>query len=77
MKVLRQIIYTLALVAGISFTASAQNVGNEPRKPPPKEESPKFRPPQEKPPPKPREEKPKGEKPGLAVIFSDKRNVRC
>jgi len=67
MKVLRHILFTTALLIGISITASAQSGGEQPKKPPQKPPPPVIRVP-DKPPPKPKEDKPKGDgkKPGFA-----------
>ncbi len=71
MKNLKHILLTIALVVGISITASAQNNDN------------KNRPPKEKPPvvpvepKKPKEDKPKndnkGKKPGIVFYLSENR----
>lgn len=71
MKNLKQILLTIALVVGISITASAQN--NDNRKPPPKEKPPVV--PVE--PKKPKDEKPKdndkGKKPGMVFYLAENR----
>lgn len=68
MKVLKHILFTAALVIGISITASAQST--QPKKPPPKPDPPIVKVPDKTKPP-PREEKPKGDgkKPGMAWVM--------
>lgn len=69
MKNLKQLLLAIALVVGISITASAQN--NDGKKPPPKERPPVV--PVE--PKKPKEDKPKdndkGKKPGIVFYLSE------
>jgi len=71
MKNLKQILLAIALVVGISITASAQN--NDGKKPPPKQNPPSV--PVE--PKKPKEDKPKnndkGKKPGIVFYLSENR----
>jgi hypothetical protein len=64
MNTLKQILFTFAVVIGLSVAVSAQK--NDPKKPPPKPPPPVVNPGGEKP-PKPRDEKPK--KPGMAYSF--------
>jgi hypothetical protein len=67
MKVLRQILFTIALGIGLAVTASAQNSNQQPPKPPPQQgDQPKIRVPEGDKKPPPREEKPK--KPGMAFL---------
>ncbi|MDQ3180904.1 MAG: hypothetical protein M3Q33_10330 [Acidobacteriota bacterium] len=70
MKNLRQIFLAIALVVGISITASAQKDG---KKPPPKDNPPVV----PVPPKKPKEDKPrdndKGKKPGIVFYLSENR----
>ncbi|MGB7208580.1 MAG: hypothetical protein WBD27_07965 [Pyrinomonadaceae bacterium] len=65
MNTLKQILFTFAVVIGLSIGILAQR-NDDQKKPPPKEPPPTVNPRGEKPPPRnpPREEKPK--KPGMA-----------
>lgn len=65
MKVLKQILFTFALLIGIAVTASAQSGNSQPKKPPPKPPPPVVKVPEgdKKP---PRDEK---KKPGMAWIM--------
>jgi hypothetical protein len=65
MKVLKQILFTFALLIGIAITASAQSGNNQPKKPPPKPPPPVVKVPDEKKPP-PRDDK---KKPGMAWVM--------
>jgi hypothetical protein len=68
MRVLRQILFTAAMVIGVALTASAQS-SEQPKRPPPKDPPPKVVVPQDKKPPPPRDDKKgDGKKPGLAWI---------
>jgi hypothetical protein len=76
MRVLKQILFTAALLVGLAFTASAQN-NDQPRKPPPKEDKniPKIVVPEgKKPPPTPKPPK-DGKKPGFAFIETRRETV--
>ena len=64
MKTLKQILFTLVVVAGLSLTASAQRGGGQQR--PPKQ--PKEIPARPKDNPKPKEDKPK--KPGMSYFVA-------
>ena len=70
MNILKQLLLTIALVVGISITASAQSSD---KKPPPKQNPPSV--PVE--PKKPKEDKPKdndkGKKPGIVLYLSENR----
>jgi hypothetical protein len=61
MRVLKDILFTMVLVTGLTLAVSAQKGGQQ--KPPPKDPPPKVNPGQKPPPPK--NEKPK--KPGMAM----------
>lgn len=63
MKVLKQILFTFALLIGIAITGSAQSGNTQPKKPPPKPPPPVVKVPDEKKPP-PRDDK---KKPGMAL----------
>jgi hypothetical protein len=65
MNTLKQILFTFAVVVGLSIGISAQK-NNDQKKPPPKPPPPVVNPGGEKP-PKPRDDKPK--KPGMAYSF--------
>lgn len=65
MKVLKQILFTFALLVGIAITVSAQS-GDKPKKPPPpKPPPPVVKVPEDKKPP-PREDR---KKPGMAWVM--------
>jgi hypothetical protein len=65
MNTFKQILFTFAVVIGLSIAVSAQK-NEDQKKPPPKPPPPVVNPGGQKP-PKPREEKPK--KPGMASSF--------
>jgi hypothetical protein len=67
MKVLKQILFTAALLVGFAVAASAQS--DQPRRPPPKDDknTPKIVVPPSKPPPTPNPPR-DGKKPGYALI---------
>jgi hypothetical protein len=66
MKVLKQILFTFALLIGIAITASAQSGNTQPKKPPPKPPPPVVKVPEDKKPP-PRDGK---KKPGMAWLMA-------
>lgn len=68
MNTLKQLIFTLTMVVGLSLAVSAQK-NNDQKKPPPKDPPPTVNPRGDKPPPRnpPREDKPK--KPGMAYLL--------
>jgi hypothetical protein len=66
MRLLRQLLFTIAVTVGLAISASAQNSNQQPQKPPPKPEAPKVRVPPDKGKPPPKEDKPK--KPGMAFV---------
>lgn len=69
MKVLKQILFTGVLAAGLAISVSAQS--NDPKKPPPKPDPPTVRVP-DKPPPTPKPKDPK--KPGFAMVALAREN---
>jgi hypothetical protein len=76
MRVFKQILFTAALLAGLAFTASAQN-NEQPKRPPPKQgDQPKIVVPDKgKPPPTPKPPPKDGKKPGFAFIETRRETV--
>jgi hypothetical protein len=74
MKILKQILFTFAVVVGLSLTAFAQK-GDGDRKPPKKEKppvvNPEQKPPREKPRDNDRNNDNRGKKPGMAFIKTE------
>lgn len=74
MNTLKQLLFTFAVIAGLSIAASAQK--DDQKKPPPKDPPPVVNPRQDKPPPRerPREgDKPK--KPGMAYSIAERKEI--